>query len=401
MDAGTSNLILEGIKVVDLSRVIAGPFCAMMLGDMGADVIKVEDTGIGDEVRAWPPHKEGLSACFLVNNRNKRGIAVDMKSPEGVAVVRQLIQQADVVVENFRTGTMEKFGLGYEQLCELNSKLIYCSISAYGRSGPRAQEAGYEALIQAFAGIMSVTGEPGRAPVRCGISVVDLSTSMLCTMGIVAALYQRSKTGLGQRVDGNLLSTSLALLNYQAEGYLLAGVVPKALGSGIPGTSPYCNFRCADDQWVFIAGANENFWKRLTGVIGLSALTADPRFATNAERVKNRVELEHFVQEAVGRYQSKDLLKLLEAAGVPATPVNRLNQVLEDPQVVAQNMLWEVEQPRVGKVPVVGFPLSLSRMQPGVRRNPPQQGEHTDEVLRECGYSQSDIDRLRKMKAVI
>lgn len=401
MGTKVSDLILEGVRVIDLSRVLAGPFCGAILGDMGADVIKVEDTKTGDELRTWPPHKEGESPGFLVNNRNKRGIAVDMKMPEGVEIIRRLAREADVLIENFRTGTMEGFGIGYEQLAELNPKLIYCSVSAFGRSGPRAQEAGYEALMQAFTGIMSITGEPGGAPVRCGVSFLDLTTGILCAMGAVCALYQRAKTGLGQRIDGSLLTTAVSLLNFQAEGYLLAGLVPKALGSGAPGTSPYRNFRCADNQWVFIAGANDNLWKRLAGAIGLASLAEDPRFATNVERVKNRVELEAIVQEAIARFDREPLLKTLEKAGVPATPVNRVDQALEDAQVKAQNMIWQMEHPRLGKTPIVGFPLSFSRMQPGIRRNPPRQGEHTDEILKECGYSPNEILQLREKKVIL
>src|SRR3972149_409304 len=271
MDIRAPNLILEGIRVLDLSRVLAGPFCGAILADMGADVIKVENTKSGDEARTWPPHREGEAACFLVNNRNKRGIAVDMKAPEGVEIIRRLADRADILIENFRTGAMEGFGLGYEQLAQGNPKLIYCSISAFGRSGPRAQEAGYEALMQAFTGIMSITGEPDGPPVRCGISALDLTTGVLCAMGAVCALYQRARTGLGQRIDGSLLNTAVAMLNFQAEGYLLAGAIPKALGSGAPGTSPYRNFRCADQQWIFIAAPNDNLWQRLAGGLGLEA----------------------------------------------------------------------------------------------------------------------------------
>ena len=401
MDTKDSNLILEGIRVIDLSRVLAGPFCGAILGDMGADVIKVEDTKTGDEIRTWPPHKEGESPGFLVNNRNKRGIAVNMKAPEGVEIIRRLAGDADVLIENFRTGTMEEFGLSYEKLSEKNPKLIYCSVSAFGRTGPRAQEAGYEALMQAFTGIMSITGEPDGPPVRCGVSFLDLTTGVLCALGAVSALYQRARTGLGQRIDGSLLATAIALMNFQAEGYLLAGAVPKALGSGAPGTSPYRNFRCADNQWIFIAGANDNLWKRLAGAIGLGSLAEDPRYATNVERVKNRMELEKIVQEAIGRFDRGPLLKLLEEAGVPATPVNRVDQALEDAQVKAQNMIWQIDLPRLGKTPLVGFPLAFSRMQPRIRRNPPQQGQHTDEILKECGYSASEIALLREKKVIL
>jgi crotonobetainyl-CoA:carnitine CoA-transferase CaiB-like acyl-CoA transferase len=401
MDTKDSNLILKGIRVIDLSRVLAGPFCGAILGDMGAEVIKVEDTKTGDELRTWPPHKEGVSPGFLVNNRNKRGIAVNMKAPEGVEIIRRLAADADVLIENFRTGAMEVFGLGYEKLAAMNPKLIYCSVSAFGRTGPRAQEAGYEALMQAFTGIMSITGEPDGPPVRCGVSVLDLMTGTLCALGVVCALYQRSRTGLGQRIDGSLLASAVALMNFQAEGYLLAGVVPRALGSGAPGTSPYRNFRCADNQWVFIAGANDNLWKRLAGAIGLGSLAEDPRYATNMERVKNRVELEKIVQEAIGRFDRGPLLKILEEAGVPATPVNRVDQALEDTQVKAQNMIWEIDLPRLGKTPLVGFPLAFSRMQPRIRRNAPRQGEHTDEILGDCGYSAGEIAQLREKKVIL
>jgi len=401
MEEGTSRPLLEDIRVIDLSRVISGPFCAMMLGDMGADVVKVEDTGIGDETRGWPPSKDGQSAGFFVNNRNKRGIAVNLKAPEGAEIVRRLAERGDVLIENFRTGAMEEFGLGYEALAEINPRLIYCSISAFGRSGPRAHEVGFEAVMQSFTGIMSVTGEPDGAPVRCGISVVDLSTGFLSLTGILCALYQRTMTGLGQRVDGNLLATAMTLLNYQAEGYLLAGVVPKAFGSGTPVSSPYRNFRCADGQWVFIAGAAENMWKRLAPAIGRPELVGDPRYATNRERVRNRIELERIVQEAVGRYGRDDLLKLLDKAGVPATPVNRVDQFLEDPQVASQGMIWRIDHPQAGKIPVPGFPLSFSRIRPGVHREPPRQGHHTDEVLKESGYGREEIEVLRKRKVIL
>src|ERR687891_2957828 len=214
------SLSLDGVRVLDLSRVLAGPFCGMLLSDLGADVIKVEDTGSGDESRTWPPHKDGESAAYLVINRNKRDMTLDLKQPEGVEVLRRLAGRADVLIENFRTGTMEGFGLGYDALSALNPRLVYCSISAFGRTGPRADGAGYEALMQAFSGIMSITGEPDGPPVRCGVSFLDLSTGILCALGVVNALLHRAQTGLGQRVDGSLLETAAGLLNYPAPGQL-------------------------------------------------------------------------------------------------------------------------------------------------------------------------------------
>ncbi|MGH7275676.1 MAG: CaiB/BaiF CoA transferase family protein [Candidatus Rokuibacteriota bacterium] len=396
----TPALSLEGIRVLDLSRVLAGPFCAMLLADMGADVIKVEDTGTGDESRTWPPHKDGESAAYLVINRNKRDITLDLKAPDGVEALKRLVRRADVLVENFRTGTMESFGLGYDTLAALHPGLVYCSISAFGRTGPRKDGAGYEALMQAFSGIMSITGEPDGPPVRCGVSFLDLTTGILCAFGIVNALIHRERTGLGQRVDGSLLETAVTLLNYHAEGYLLTGVVPKPLGSSHPSLSPYRNFRCRDGQWVFIAGANDRFWQRLGPALGLDGMATDPRFATNIERVKHRGELEAELEQAIARHDREPLLKVLEEAGVPATPVNTVDQVMDDPQTAARGLIERVMHPRLGEIPVVGTPVKFSRMRPGVRSPAPLQGQHTDEVLAEWGYSADEIARLRAKKVI-
>jgi crotonobetainyl-CoA:carnitine CoA-transferase CaiB-like acyl-CoA transferase len=394
------TLSLDGIRVVDLSRVLAGPFCGALLGDMGADVIKVEDPQAGDESRTWPPHKDGESAGYIVNNRNKRGIAVNLKTAEGVDVVRRLAARADVLIENFRTGTMEEFGLGYEALAAANPRLVYASVSAFGRTGPRAEGAGYEALMQAFSGIMSITGEPGGAPVRCGVSFLDLTTGILCAFGVLNALYYRERTGLGQRVDGSLLETALGLLNFQAEGYLLAGTVPRALGSAHPSLSPYRNFRCRDDQWVFIAGANDRLWRRLVTALELPAMADDPRFATNIERVKHRGQLEAALEKAIAAHDREPLLARLEAAGVPATPVHTVDQVLNDPQTASRTTIRRMAHPRLGEIPVVGMPVTFSRIRPDIRRHAPARGEHTDEVLVEHGYTAEEIRTLRSACAV-
>lgn len=394
------SLSLDGVRVIDLSRVLAGPFCGSLLADMGADVIKVEATEGGDELRAWPPHKDGESAAYLVINRNKRGITLDLKAPDGVEIVKRLIKNADVLIENFRTGTMEKFGLGYETLAAINPRLIYCSLSAFGRQGPRRDGAGYEALMQAFSGIMSITGEPGGAPLRCGVSFVDLTTGAFCAFGIVNALLHRVRTGCGQRVDGSLLETAISLLSYHAEGYLLTGVIPKPLGSGHPSLAPYRTFRCRDGQWLFIAAANDRLWSRLANALDVPALR-DVKFATNPGRVQHREELERILNEVIVGRDREPLVAALDAAGVPATPVNTVDQVMADSQTEACAMVRRVKHPRLGDMPVLGVPVKYSNMAPEVRRHAPVVGEHTDEVLAECGFGPDAIATLRARKVVL
>jgi crotonobetainyl-CoA:carnitine CoA-transferase CaiB-like acyl-CoA transferase len=392
---------LDGIRVLDLSRVIAGPWCGALLADMGADVLKVEGVSDLDESRTWPPHKDGESAAYLLFNRNKRGMTLDLKAPEGVEIIKKLVAKSDVVIENFRTGTMESFDLGWDVLSAINPRLVYCSISAFGRTGPRKDSAGYEALLQAFSGVMSITGEPGGAPVRAGVSFLDLSTGIFTAYGVVNALLYRERTGLGQRVDGSLLETAVSMLAYHAEGYLLTGAIPKALGSGHPSLSPYRTFRCKDGQWVFIAAANDRFWGRLAPALGLAELASDPRFAKNIERVKHRAELEGILEQTIGAMEREPLLKALEEAGVPATPVNTVDQVMEDPQTAARGMVDYVTHPVLGEIPVIGTPVKFSAMKAGARTAAPVRGQHTDEVLADLGYSAADIAVLRDKKVIL
>ncbi len=394
------TLPLQGIRVIDFSRVLAGPVCGAMLGDLGADVIKVEDAEGGDESRSWAPQREGESGCYIANNRNKRGVALDLKSVEGAAIARDLIRSADVVIENFRTGTMESFGLGYDTLSGLNSRLVYCSVSAFGRTGPRAQEAGYEALMQAFAGIMSITGEANSPPVRCGVSVLDIMTGTLCAFGILAAIMQRETTGCGQRVDGSLLDTAVGLLNFQAQNHLLTGVVPRPYGSAHPSLVPYKNFPCRDGSWVFIAGGNDRLWQRLARSIGLAELAHDSRFATNVDRVSNRDELEAEIARCTAAHDRDALLSMLADAGVPATPVNTVDQVLRDPQMASRPAVKKMEHPKLGSLEVVGLPLAFSSMQAEIVRHAPAHGEHTGDVLKELGYSEARISELREKKVL-
>ncbi len=392
---GANALPLDGIRVVDFSRVLAGPICGAMLGDMGADVVKIEDVRGGDESRTWPPQRGGESGAYIVNNRNKRAIALDLKQPEAAQIALELASRADVLIENFRTGTMESFGLGWDVLAARNPRLIYCAVSAFGRTGPRAAEAGYEALMQAFSGVMSITGEPDSAPVRCGVSVLDIMTGTLCSFGIVNAILQRQKTGVGQRIDGSLFDTSIGLMNFQAQNYLLTGTVPKALGSAHPSLVPYRNFRCADDLWIFVAGGNDRLWQRVARALGLEAMIEDPRYATNMARVANRADVEGAVTRAIAQHARAPLLELLERAGVPATPVNTIDQALGDPQAADRPSLREMAHPTLGNIDVVGMPLGFSAMQPEIRRHAPMHGEHTDEVLGELGYTSAQIADLR------
>jgi len=399
-EAPSVLLSLEGIAVLDLSRVLAGPFCAAWLGDMGADVIKIEDTAGGDEARTWPPQKDGESAAFLVCNRNKRGMTLDLKTAEGQDVLKRLARDADVLIENFRTGTMEEFGLGYDALSALNPRLVYCAISAFGRTGPLAQRAGYEALLQAYTGVMSLTGEPDGEPVRCGLSFLDLTTGIIAAFAVVNALLARERTGLGQKIECSLLETALTLLNYHAEAYLLDGTVATRLGSSHPSVVPYRNFRCRDGQYIFIAAANDRLWGRLCTGLGLEHLVDDPRFKTNMDRVAHRAELEPIVADAVARYDLDPLLELLDRAGVPVAPVNTIDRLMNDPQVEHRGMLEPAVHSRLGPIKVIAAPMKFSAMEPGVRRAAPAYGEHTEEILRERGWSDAEIAALRARGAI-
>ena len=389
------NLALDGIRVLDFSRVLAGPFCGALLADMGADVIKIEDPLQGDESRTWHPQKQGESAAYVVNNRNKRGIAVNLKTADGVALVKRLVCDADVLVENFRTGTMEAFGLGYDVLAKVNPRLIFSSITAFGRNGPLAEEGGYEALMQAFSGIMSITGEADGPPVRSGVSFIDLATGTMCAFGIVNAILQRQKTGRGQRVDGALLDTAIAMLNYQAETYLMVGEVPKAMGSAHPAIAPYRNYRCADGHWVFVAGANDGLTRKLMQALELEWTSDDPRFATNAERLRNRSEIDQLVGDAIARYDRDALLAKFKAHEFPSSPVNSVADSIEHPQTQSRKMVWPMQHPLLGEVPVVRLPISFSNMQPDLRKHSPRLGEHTTEVLAALGMAESEIQSLR------
>ena len=391
---------LEGIKVIELAQIMAGPTCGMLLADMGADVIKVEKLPGGDDTRSYTePSIRGESAAFMVLNRNKRGIAVNLKKPGGLEVVKRLLADADVVTENYRKGTLEKLGLGYEVLEKLNPRLIYCAISGYGRTGPYADKPGFDLILQGFAGIMSVTGEPGRQPVKSGTSIADINAGILAALGICAALQARARTGRGQVVETSLMEAALQQMYWQAAIHFATGVSSGPTGSAHILTETYQAFPTADG-WINIGGANQSNWERIARAIGRPELIDDARFRTNGDRMKNLEALVPLIAERTRTRASAEWVREFEAAGVPVGPINKIGDVLADPQVKARDMVVEVEHSRAGKTPAIGLPIKFSETPGKVERGAPVLGEHTEQVLADLGYSASAIEQLRKDGAV-
>jgi crotonobetainyl-CoA:carnitine CoA-transferase CaiB-like acyl-CoA transferase len=393
---------LAGVRVVELAHVMAGPTCGLMLADLGADVIKVEKMPDGDDTRRMaPPTIDGESAAYLMMNRNKRGIAVDFKREEGQAIGRRLISAADVVIENFRKGTLERLGLGYDALRERNPKVIYCEVSGFGRSGPYAERGGFDLIAQGMSGLMSITGEaPGRPPVKCGAPVTDITAGILAAMGVLAAYIHRLKTGEGQRVDTSLFEAGIVQTYWQSAIALATGQAPGPLGSAHPLNAPYQAFETADG-WITIGAANQANWIRLTEALEATPLRDDLRFATNDARMANLPALVAALTPLLKRLTTARWLELLETAGVPAGPVLDVAQMLLDPQTAARQMVVDVPHSRLGAVKTLGAPVKFSGTPGGVTRGAPLLGEHTREVLREHGYADTDIDALAAARVVI
>lgn len=392
---------LAGLKVIELAHIMAGPVCGLMLADMGADVIKVEKSPDGDDSRRMvPPKVDGESAAFMILNRNKRGAVINLKDEAGKTALRELLASADVVIENYRPGTMERLGLGYEELAERNPGLIYCQITGFGRTGPYAMRAGFDLIAQGMSGLMSVTGEgPDRPPVKVGVPVGDITAGILGAMGVLAAYVHRLKTGRGQRVDTSLLEASMIHTYWPAAIYFATGLSAEPMGTAHPLSAPYQSF-ATRDGWINIGAANQANWLRMLAVLGAEHLADDERFKDNAARRVRLAELTEALAPLFRTQSTAHWLQAMEEAGVPAGPVLSVADALNDPQVRARDMVVEVQHSHLGPVRTMGVPVKMSSTPGTVRRGAPLLGEHTREVLAEIGYQPEQIAELEASGAV-
>jgi crotonobetainyl-CoA:carnitine CoA-transferase CaiB-like acyl-CoA transferase len=395
-----SKAPLAGIRVLDLTRVLAGPFCAMMLGDMGAEVIKVEEPGKGDDTRSWPPFVEGESTYFMSVNRNKQSVTLNLKSPEGRKIFRALARKSDVLLENFRPGTMEKLGFGYETLAKLNPRLVYCSVSGFGESGPEAHRAGYDLIIQAESGVMDLTGFSDGPPVKVGNSVGDLVAGMSAAHGVVLALLARTRTRRGQKVEISMLDVMASLLTYQAGIYFGTGQRPTRRGNAHPSIVPYEVFRAAD-AFVVLGVANNSLWIKCCGALGRPDLAQDPRFDTESKRVQNRATLVPLLNEILGKRAAAEWVKQFEDVGIPAGLIKSVAEVCESEHLKARGMIVTLPHPRAGNVTAMGVPVRLHATPGKAATAPPVIGQHTENVLRRLvGLGKPAVAKLRAQGVV-
>ncbi len=391
---------LAGVRVLDLTRVLAGPFCSMMLGDMGAEVIKVEEPGRGDDTRAWPPFAGGEATYFMSVNRNKQSLTLNLKAPEGREILKKLARKADVVLENFRPGTMERLGLGYAVLSRINPRLVYCAISGFGESGPDAGRAGYDLIIQGESGLMDLTGFPDGPPVKVGTSIADLVSGIMGAHGVALALLARARTRRGQKVEVAMLDVMASLLTYQAGIYFATGQRPTRRGNQHPSIVPYEVFQ-ARDAYLTIGAANDALWERCCAALGRPELARDPRFDTVARRVANREVLVPLLNRILGERPAADWLRILEEAGVPAGRIKTVAEVCESDHLRARDMIVDLPHPAAGTVRVMGVPVRLHATPGEAATPPPVLGQHTTEILmRLLRLKRADIDRLRKAGVV-
>ncbi|WP_117017195.1 CaiB/BaiF CoA transferase family protein [Aeribacillus pallidus] len=387
---------LEGVKVLDLTRVLAGPYCTMILADLGADVIKVEAPGGSDETRFWgPPFQNGVSAYYLCANRNKRSITVNLKSEEGREIIRILAKEADVLIHNFKTGSMEKWQLDYDSLQKINSRLVYCSITGFGETGPYRYLPGYDFIIQGMSGLMSITGSEESGPMKIGVAMVDILTGLYSVISIEAALLERGRSGKGQKIDLSLMDTAVSSLANVASNYLISGKVPRRLGNDHPNIVPYSKFKALDGDIIIAVGNNRQF-ATLCEVMGLSEMAMDARFCTNVARMENKLELTRILEYQLQLKTVNEWIKLFSEKNIPCGPIHTIDQVFEHPQVLARDMVVQVEHPEAGMVKLVGSPVKLSRTNKKIERHPPMAGEHTWEILQEAGFSFEEITYFKE-----
>ncbi|MCB1479193.1 MAG: CoA transferase [Tepidamorphaceae bacterium] len=392
---------LAGCRVVELSHIMAGPVCGLMLADMGADVIKVEKPNGDDTRRTLPPDINGESAAYMMMNRNKRGISLDLKKPEAIEALKRLIADADVVIENYRKGTMEKLGLGYDTLKAINPGIILTELSGFGRTGPYAERGGFDLIAQGMSGLMSVTGvAPGEPPVKVGPPVTDITAGIIAAMGTLAAYVHKLKTGEGQKVDTSLLEAGITQTYWQSAIAFATKIDPGPMGSAHPLNAPYQSFRTADG-WINIGAANQSNWERTVRLIDAEHLAADPRFATNADRMGHRIELESELNAIFCTKTTAEWLDIMEAGSMPAGPVLSISQMHADPQVIARDMVPSVDHPKAGKMQTIGLPVKFSATPGGVNRAAPLLGQHTREILAEAGFDDTGVDAMIASGAAI
>jgi formyl-CoA transferase len=391
---------LSGIKVLDLSKVLAGPLCAQYLGDLGAEVIKVEAVGQGDETRGWPPFPApGLGTVFLSANRNKQSIAINMKSEKGRKLVHELAKSADVAIESFGTGVAERLGIDATSLCALNDRLVHCSISGFGRTGPLKNSPGYDVILQAFSGMMSMTGDEGGGYIRSPISPIDQMTGLHAFSGILAGLFARERSGKGTAIQVSLFDTALGLLGYNLQTFWERGTQPAKCGSSHESLCPYQAFEAADGP-IMIGVANDNLWRKFCGVAGLNAIVDDPKFRANADRVKHRAETLQHVQSVIAGNTVAHWNALLNEVGIPCSPINSLAQLLEHPHTKADRLIMQYDHPAAGRLNCVGHPVTFLGEERSPGLPPPVLGQHTDEILKALGLSAASIAKLRRDQIV-
>ena len=392
---------IHGVKVLELAQIMAGPTCGLMLADLGAEVIKIEKIPGGDDTRRFlPPDVNGEAAAFMMMNRNKRGMALDLKTKEGVEVFKRLVKQADVVVENFRKGTLEKLGVGYEELKKINPKIILCEISGYGRTGPYADKGGFDLIAQGMSGLMSITGESkGKPPMKVGAPVTDITAGILAATGVLAALVSRATTGVGQRVDTSLYEAGIVHTYWQSAIASATGVAPGPLGSAHPLTAPYQAFQ-TKDKWITVGASNQNTWLKLIDALEVKELQENEKFNSNANRMQNVTELTELLKKELAKKTSAEWLRLFDEKGLPCGPINTVTEMFEDPQTKERKMIVDVKNEKAGSFKAIGMPIKFSETKVEDTKESPTFGQHTKQILLDHGFKSEEIDSLMKQGVV-